>query len=144
MRNTLGGIGRAVDIHYSEGFSAGAFLALAGAVWPRDYDEPAVEKSLAVTKNIGAWDGDVLVGSVRVLTDGYLFTTVPELLVHPTYRRLGIGRELMRHALAMSPRQKLFFGAQPDAVGFFERIGATPGPVGFEFRGDVGFDRGPE
>ena len=143
MRNTLGGIVGAVEIRYSEGFSAGAFLALAGAVWPRDYDEPAVASSLAVTTNVGAWDGEVLVGSVRVLTDGHLFATIPELLVHPSYRHLGIGRELMRRALAVSPRQKLFFGAQPDAVGFFERIGATPGPVGFELRGDAGLDRGP-
>lgn len=122
-----------MEIRYSEGFSAAAFLGLARDVWPREYDERAVACSLAATTNIGAWDGDALVGSVRVLTDGHLFATVPELLVDQRYRRRGIGRELMSRALAAAPRGKLFFGAQPESVGFFERIGATAGPTGFEF-----------
>lgn len=123
-----------MGIRYSEGFSAAAFLGLARKVWPRDYDERAVAGSLASTTNLGAWDGDSLVGSVRVLTDGYLFATVPELLVDPQYRRCGIGRELMSRALASAPRGKLFFGVQPESVGFFQRIGAVPGPAGFELK----------
>ena len=123
-----------MEIRYSEGFSAAAFLGLAREVWPRDYDETAVASSLTATTNIGAWDGRALVGSVRVLTDGHLFATVPELLVDPRYRRRGIGRELMSRALEAAPRGRLFFGAQPESVGFFERIGATAGPTGFEFQ----------
>jgi ribosomal protein S18 acetylase RimI-like enzyme len=69
------------------------------------------------------------VGAVRVLSDGHLFATVPEILVDPGYRRRGIGRELMRRALAASPG-RLFFGAQPESLGFFRRLGAEPGPTG--------------
>ena len=81
--------------------------------------------------NFAAWDGERLVGSVRVLTDGYFFACVSEILVDPAYQRRGIGRELMRRALDRAPRGKLFRGAQPEAVGFFERLGYRRGPIGF-------------
>jgi GNAT superfamily N-acetyltransferase len=82
--------------------------------------------------NIGAWDGDCLVGCIRVLTDGYFFATIPEILVLPVYRRRGIGRELMRRAVEAAPRQRLFFGVQPESVAFFERIGCRLSLTGFE------------
>lgn len=124
-----------MTISYSnEGFNAEAFVALAERVWPRGYDVAAAAGALAHTVNIGAWDGDLLVGSVRVLTDGYFFATVPEILVDPTYQRRGIGRELMQRALAASPRGALFFGARPQSVGFFDKLGCEPGPTGMVMR----------
>jgi ribosomal protein S18 acetylase RimI-like enzyme len=44
---------------------------------------------------------------VRVLSDGYFFSTVPEVIVDPEYRRRGIGRELMRRALEVAPSRAL-------------------------------------
>jgi hypothetical protein len=40
----------------------------------------------------------------------------------------------MRRALEAAPRGKLFFGAQPQSVGFFERLGYERGPIGFVAR----------
>jgi ribosomal protein S18 acetylase RimI-like enzyme len=111
------------DIIYRTGFAADAFLALAGRVWPRDYSLAAADEALTRTTNIGAWDGDRLVGSVRVLTDGYFFATIAEILVDPDYQRRGIGRRLMDLALENAPRGKVAFGAQPQAVEFFDRVG---------------------
>ena len=126
----------AVDpsIRYETGFAAEPFLALARRIWPDTYDAALAEAALERTVNIGAWDGDRLVGSVRVLTDGYLFATIPEILVHPDYRRRGIGRELMLRALDASPRHTVFFGARPASEGFFRRIGCESGPAGFVMR----------
>jgi GNAT superfamily N-acetyltransferase len=122
-------------IRYSdEGFHADAFLALAERVWPRSYDVAAATVALTRTANIGAWDGERLVGAVRVLSDGYFFATVPEILVDPDYQCRGIGRELMFRALAAAPRGVLFFGAQPQSVGFFEKLGCQPGPAGMVMR----------
>ncbi len=73
---------------------------------------------------------------VRVLSDGYFFNTVPELMVDPEYQRRGIGRELMRRALHASTGGRLFLGAQPGNEGFFERSGFERGPVGFVGRRD--------
>src|SRR6185503_289948 len=101
---------------FAEGsVAAGDFLALAQRVWPRAYDGELAREALSKTINIGAWDGDRLVGVVRVLTDGYFFATVPEILVDPDYQRQGIGRELMSLALDRAPRGALFFGAQPQS-----------------------------
>jgi GNAT superfamily N-acetyltransferase len=111
------------DIVYRAGFAAEAFLALAQRVWPRDYSLAAAGDALTRTTNIGAWDGDRLVGSVRLLTDGHFFATITEILVDPEYQRRGIGRRLMELALDHAPRGKMAFGAQPEAVAFFERIG---------------------
>ncbi len=118
-------------IRYSSDVAPADFFALGQRVWPGSYDLADVTRSLANTVNIGAWDGDTLVGSVRVLTDGYFLATIPEILVDAAYRRRGIGRELMRRAVEQAPRRKLFFGAQPEAVEFFERIGCERRLVGF-------------
>jgi hypothetical protein len=52
------------DIHYSDdGFEADAFLPLAQRVWPGEYDLAAGAAALARTMNIGAWDGERLIGA---------------------------------------------------------------------------------
>jgi len=108
---------------YRESFAADEFLALAQRVWPRDYSVADASAALERTINVGAWDGTRLVGSIRILTDGYFFATIPEILVDPDYRRRGIGQRLMELALERAPRGKLAFGAQPESVAFFDRIG---------------------
>ena len=119
------------DLTYTEGFAAEDFLALAQRVWPRDYSPTDAAAALVRTVNIGAWDGKRLVGSIRVLTDGYFFATIPEILVDPQYQRRGIGRRLMDLALDQAPRGKVAFGAQPQSVEFFERIGCRRALIGF-------------
>jgi len=122
-----------MQVEYREGESAvppESFVALAERVWPRDYDMVRMAEALQRTINIGAWVGSRLVGSVRVLSDGD-FNTVPAVMVDPEYQRRGIGRELMRRALALSPGGRLFLGAQPGNEASFERCGFKRGPVGF-------------
>jgi ribosomal protein S18 acetylase RimI-like enzyme len=119
------------DVRFANGFDVDDFLALAERVWPRPYVREEAAAALTRTINVGAWDGDRLVGSVRVLTDGYFFATIPEILVDPEYQRRGIGRRLMELALERVPRGKVAFGAQPQSVGFFERIGCRHALAGF-------------
>jgi GNAT superfamily N-acetyltransferase len=119
-------------IRYGGIVRAEQFLSLAQQTWPGAYTLNEIAAALRWTTNIGAWDGDCLVGCVRVLTDGHFFATIPEILVLPVYRRRGIGRELMRRAVEAAPKRRLFFGAQPESVGFFERIGCRRSLTGFE------------
>jgi ribosomal protein S18 acetylase RimI-like enzyme len=119
------------DVTYVEGFTVEEFLALALRVWPREYSHDSAALALTRTINIGARRKGRLIGSIRVLTDGYFFATIPEILVDPSHQRRGIGRRLMELALERSPRGKLAFGAQPQSVGFFERIGCRPSLMGF-------------
>ena len=119
------------SILYTNHVPANDFLDLNQPVWPGKYELGEVTVALSKTENVGAWDGTKLVGSVRVLSDGYFFATIPDIFVHPEYRRRGIGRALMQRALSHSPRGRLFFGVQPAAVGFYERIGCKADLVGF-------------
>jgi ribosomal protein S18 acetylase RimI-like enzyme len=130
-RHIMNPIRRANDV------SAEQFFELAQKTWPGSYSLPDVATALARTINIGAWDGDALVGCVRVLTDGYFFATIPEILVLTAYRRQGIGRELMRRAVEAAPRGRVLFGAKPESIGFFERIGCHRSLTGFEMRRSV-------
>jgi len=101
---------------------ADIFICMANQVWPGTYNEKHTEEALKKTINTTAWDDDKLVGCVRVLSDGYFFGTVSEILVLPEYRRKGIGKKLMELAFDTSPTS-LFFGAQPEVCGFYEKLG---------------------
>jgi len=101
---------------------ANTFIEMANQVWAGEYHAQYTREALARTTNTTAWDGETLVGCVRVLTDGYFFGTVTESLVLPAYRKQGIGKRLMELAFESAPTS-LFFGAQPEAEGFYEKLG---------------------
>lgn len=97
------------------------FIAMVNKVWPDSYDTELTQKAIDKTINITAWDNNKLVGCVRLLSDGYLFGTISEILVLKEYRKQGIGTELIQRAMDISPTS-LFFGAQPEAEGFYEKL----------------------
>ena len=101
---------------------AGTFIDMANKVWVGQYHTQYTKEALARTINTTAWYGDNLVGCVRVLSDGYFFGTITEILVLPNYQNQGIGKRLMEFAFETSPTS-LFFGAQAEAVGFYENLG---------------------
>ncbi len=105
---------------------ASAFLSFVRKVWPGDYDPERTQAALDRTLNITAWDGGTLVGCLRILTDGYFFGTITEILVLPEYQRQGIGGRLLRLAAQHTPT-RLFFGAQPGVEGFYEKNGCRKG-----------------
>ena len=65
---------------------AGKFIAFVNKVWPGKYDEGRTAEALSRTLNITAYDGETLVGCLRILTDGYFFGTITEMLVLPEYQ----------------------------------------------------------
>src|SRR5687767_10763083 len=52
---------------------------------------------------ITAWDGDLLVGVSRSITDWVWTTYLADLAVRLSYQRQGIGKELMRRTQAAAP-----------------------------------------
>ena len=122
-----------MEIHFrvdDRALAASIFLNLAQRVWPRNYNVVRAQEALDRTLNITAWDGDYLVGCVRILTDGYFFGTIPEILVDPAYQGRAIGRQLMELAWENSPTS-LFFGAQPGNEPFFEKLGYERSIISF-------------
>jgi GNAT superfamily N-acetyltransferase len=112
-------------------FTPEQFVELAFRGWGRRIDLAQTAAALAQTTNIGAWVGDRLVGTVRVLSDGYLMSMVPEIMVDPETRRQGVGSQLLQAALDAAPGGRLFLGAQPGNETFFEKAGFRRGPAGF-------------
>ena len=108
--------------------NAAVFIDFANQVWPGKYDEGRTADAISKTLNITAYDGEKLVGCLRILTDGYFFGTITEMLVLPDYQRQGIGSRLLQLARENTPTM-LYFGAQPDAEKFYEKNGC---PKGFQ------------
>ena len=102
--------------------NASVFLTFVNQVWPGDYDIEKTQKALSKTQNITAYDGDRLVGCLRILSDGYFFGTITELLVLPDYQNKGIGSQLLQLAKKNTPTM-LYFGSQPGIEAFYEKNG---------------------
>ena len=98
------------------------FLAFVNQVWPGEYDPQKTQDALEKTLNITASEGETLVGCLRILTDGYFFGTITELLVLPGYQGRGIGSRLLQLAREHTPTL-LYFGAQPGLEAFYEKNG---------------------
>ncbi|MBL8178033.1 MAG: GNAT family N-acetyltransferase [Bryobacterales bacterium] len=74
---------------------------------------------------ITAWDGDLLAGISRSLTDFAYATYLSDLAVRESHQRLGIGKELMRRTQAAAPRASLILLAAPKAVDYYPHVGFT-------------------
>ncbi len=109
-----------------QALDADSFISFVNQVWPGNYDAERTSIALSKTLNITAYDGKKLVGCLRILSDGYYFGTITELLILPAYQRQGIGSKLLQLAKDHTPTT-LFFGAQPGVEGFYEKNGCHKG-----------------
>ena len=109
------------------------FIPFVDQIWPGEYDAGRTQAALSKTLNITAYDGKTLVGCLRLLTDGYFFGTITELLVLPAYQKQGIGSSLLRLAGDNTPTT-LYFGAQPGMEAFYEKNGCQKGLQSYTIR----------
>jgi ribosomal protein S18 acetylase RimI-like enzyme len=63
-------------------------------------DNPDLTSLLEGAKHyLTAWDGERLIGLIRVVGDGVYIAYIQDVLVHPDYQRQGIGKYLMQKML---------------------------------------------
>lgn len=75
---------------------------------------------------ITAWEGDLLVGISRSLTDFSNVTYLADLAVRESHQRQGIGVELIRQTrAALGPRSLIVLLAAPAAVDYYPKLGFT-------------------
>ena len=68
---------------------------------------------------VTAWDGSLLVGIARTLTDFSYVGYLSDLAVRKSHWSLGIGKELIRQTRErMGPRSKIVLLAAPKAVDY--------------------------
>jgi hypothetical protein len=73
---------------------------------------------------ITAWDGDLLVGISRALSDFSFATYLSDLAVRASHQRSGIGKELIRRTQqASGPDAKIILLAAPAAADYYAHIG---------------------
>ena len=77
---------------------------------------------------ITAWDGDLLVGISRALSDFAFVTYLSDLAVHRDYQKTGIGRELVRRTYEGGGNTRIVLLSAPAAVDYYPRIGFTQHP----------------
>lgn len=73
-------------------------ISLRSGIESKKYDMERTQAALSKTLNITAYDSARLVGCLRILTDGYFFGTITELLVLPEYQKQGVGSKLLELA----------------------------------------------
>jgi predicted N-acetyltransferase YhbS len=85
---------------------------------------------------ITAWDGELLVGISRSLTDFAYATYLSDLAVRESYQKRGIGRELIRLTQeAGGPKTTVILLSAPAAVNYYPRIGFTRHESAWTIRG---------
>jgi predicted N-acetyltransferase YhbS len=92
----------------------------------RPIDDREIMRAMIQHSNlvVTAWEGDLLVGIARTLTDFAYVGYLSDLAVRESHQRRGIGVELIRKTRErMGPRSGLVLLAAPKAVDYYPRIG---------------------
>jgi GNAT superfamily N-acetyltransferase len=92
----------------------------------RPIDDREIVRAMIQHSNlvVTAWEGDLLVGIARTLTDFAYVGYLSDLAVRESHQRRGIGVELIRKTRErMGPRSGLVLLAAPKAVDYYPRIG---------------------
>jgi len=94
----------------------------------RPVDDRAIMEAMLRHANlvVTAWEGDLLVGISRTLTDFDYVGYLADLAVRASHQRQGIGTELIRRTRErMGPRSGLVLLAAPKAVSYYPALGFT-------------------
>jgi len=92
-------------------------------------DRPRFEAMLRnANLTVTAWDGQLLVGISRCVTDWVWTTYLADLAVRLSHQRQGIGKELMRLTQEAAPEAKLLLLAAPAAREYYPHVGFSHMP----------------
>lgn len=72
---------------------------------------------------VSAWEGDVLVGFARAISDGVFNAYISTVAVLPAYQKRGIGRELVRRLMEDRDGIQFVLHANERAYSFYLHIG---------------------
>ena len=84
-----------------------------------NFNKPFINSTIVIS----AWDNDLLVGCVRVLSDKMFKSVIYDLAVLPEYQGKGIGKELVKKCREQIPNSEWLVGTTTERVSFYECIG---------------------
>lgn len=77
---------------------------------------------------VTAWDGELLVGLARSVSDFSYATYLSDLAVRLSHQKQGIGRELIRRTQELGRQATVILLSAPKAVDYYPRIGMKSHP----------------
>lgn len=101
-----------------------------------DIQRQVFERSYAVAM---AYDGDVLIGCGRVLSDGLRQAAIYNIALEPAYRGREIGRAIIESLMEQVKGCTVILYTHPQTIGLYETLGFRRQKTGF-----VRFDLQPE
>lgn len=84
-----------------------------------NFNKPFINSTIVIS----AWDNDLLVGCVRVLSDKMFRSVIYDLAVLPKYQGNGIGKELVKKCREQFPNSEWLVGTTNERVSFYEKLG---------------------
>lgn len=103
-------------LYQSTGWDADGF-------WSKELLAKALANSWYV---LSAYEGDNLVGSGRIVSDGYMQCLICEMIVLPAYRGQGVGKEIMVRLLDYCKEQNIRWvqlSCAKGKQGFYQQFG---------------------
>ncbi len=103
----------------------------------RPLEDPARLAQMYAHANlvVSAWEGELLVGVARSLTDFCYCCYLADLAVRATLQRQGIGRQLVHLTRErIGPATTLVLISAADALDYYPKLGMTPTTNGFLIR----------
>ncbi|MDW8451945.1 MAG: GNAT family N-acetyltransferase [Oscillatoriaceae cyanobacterium SKYGB_i_bin93] len=98
----------------------------ATAFWAKDRKIEDLEIAIANSEPvISVWDGERMIGFARATSDGVYRACIWDVVIHPDYQGLGLGRKLVQTVLShprMSKVEKVYLMTTYQQK-FYERIG---------------------
>lgn len=77
-----------------------------------------------------AYDGDQIVGKLRVLSDGVCNAYIVDVWTYHLYRNQGIARVMMETVLGELRGQHIYLFTDDETVAFYERLGFKKWGIG--------------
>ena len=84
-----------------------------------DFNMPFINATLVIS----AWEGERLVGAVRVLSDKIIRSIIYDLVIAPEYQNFGIGKELIKRCMAHYPDSEWLVQTTKGIYQYYEELG---------------------
>lgn len=86
---------------------------------------------------VSAWEGPLMVGIARSLSDFAYCTYMSDLAVRSSHQRRGIGRELVTWTRSAGGRASVILLSAPAAVGYYPKLGFQQHPSAWVMPGEA-------